>query len=272
MVLSFITNDTAMAAAGESAGIERVLIDLERLGKAERQCGRRLFLSDHRLGDVRRMKQALGTADIMVRLDPLHAGSRWQIDQVIRDGAAIVMLPWFHRLEQAQEFIDLVEGRAAVALLVETPEAVAVLRSLCKLPGVAEIHVGLNDLSLALNRPFLFDVIADGTMDRICAILRGSGVSFGFGGIGSLSRNDLPIHPEWVLAEQVLQGATRGWLSRTFREVPNSRLFQEVQVLHSAIEFWKLAGPRQQAAIKARLRREIRSVSSGMTRRVGVSA
>lgn len=272
MLLSFITNDLAMATAGEAAGIDRVFIDLERLGKADRQSGRCLFLSEHSLNDVHRMKKALVKSNIMVRVDPLNAGSGQQIDRVICDGATVVMLPWFHRLEQVNKFIDLVAERAKVALLVETPAAVAVLPALCKLPGIAEIHIGLNDLSLALNRPFLFDVIADGTIDRICAILRASGVPFGFGGIGSLSRNDLPINPEWILAEQVLQGATRGWLSRTFRDVPVSQLFQEVQCLRRATEFWKSAGPKQQEVIQSRLRRLILSVSSRMKQTVRVLA
>ena len=119
-----------------------------------------------------------------------------------------------------REFIDLVGGRAATVLLVETREAAAILGELTRLPGLSEIHIGLNDLSMSFGKGFLFELIADGTVDGLCATLRGSGLPFGFGGIGSLHRRDLPVPPELILAEQVCQGATRGWLGRTFREIP----------------------------------------------------
>ncbi|MBC8167264.1 MAG: aldolase [Bryobacteraceae bacterium] len=262
MVLSFITNDPALAIA--AGGIDRVFIDLERMGKAERQFGRALFISDHKIGDVRRMKEAVPSAKIMVRIDPLHDHTKQQIDRVISYGASSIMLPYFHSMDKAKEFVDIIAGRAVAALLVETPESVAVLPALCRLAGVGEIHTGLNDLSIALKYAFLFDVIADGTIDRICGILRDGGVPFGFGGIGSLSRKDLPVDPECVLAEQVLQGATRGWLSRTFREVPAAKLPEEVCKIRNAIEFWRSADPGAQAEIRAQLRCQILSASANI--------
>lgn len=98
----------------------------------------------------------------------------------------------------------------------------------------------------------------------IFSILRDGGVPFGFGGIGSLSRKDLPVDPECVLAEQVLQGATRGWLSRTFREVPAAKLPEEVCKIRNAIEFWRSADPGAQAEIRAQLRCQILSASANI--------
>ena len=261
MVLSFITNNLALAVAGDKAGIDRVFIDLENLGKAKRQAGRSLFLSDHEIEDVRRMKEAVREAKIMVRIDPLHLHTKRQIDWVTGYGADVILLPYFHRIDEANRFVDLVAGRAVAALLVETPEAVSVLPVLCRLPGIGEIHIGLNDLSLAMNRSFLFDIVADGTVDRICSVLRDSGLPFGFGGIGSLSRNDLPLEPEAVLAEQVLQGATRGWLSRTFRDLPIEKLDEEVRRIRLTVDFWQNADRYQQEEIRARLRGQILAVS-----------
>ena len=49
MILSFITDDRALAVEAERAGIDRIMIDLEREGKAQRQAGRNLFQSSRRL-------------------------------------------------------------------------------------------------------------------------------------------------------------------------------------------------------------------------------
>ncbi len=259
MKLSLITNSAEVARRGEAAGIDRLFIDLERQGKAERQQGRQLFLSDHTLADVPRIKDVLRQAELMVRLDPLHAGSRDQIAAVIDGGADLLMLPYFQHCAQAEEFVELVAGRAKVVLLVETREAADNLEELARLPGVAEVHIGLNDLSLSLGKTFLFELLADGTIDRLCAILRHCGLPFGFGGIGCLQRRDLPIPPELVLAEQVCQGSTRGWLGRTFREAESTALQQNVLLLRQAIARWQAVDETQIKELRLQLKAHIDS-------------
>jgi hypothetical protein len=259
MQLSLITNDPEFSRSAEDAGIDRILIDLERLGKAERQAGRGLFLSDHALADVPRVRRALRRAELMVRVDPLNVHSREQIDFVIDAGTDYVMLPYFHQQEEAQSFLEIVDGRVEPVLLVETAEAVTILAELCRLPRLAEIHVGLNDLSLSLGKGFLFDLIADGTVDELCGVLRDSAVPFGFAGIGSLSRRDLPVDPELILAEQVCQGATRGWLGRTFRETPPACLSREVRMLREAIESWRRCDARERRRLRSRLVEQVRA-------------
>lgn len=262
MLLSLITNDAVKAEVADSAGVDRIFVDLERIGKPDRQHGRSLFLADHCIDDVQRVRKAIRRATVLVRVDSPRFYTRDQIDRVIDYGASVVMLPYFHSLEQAAAFVETVAGRATVSLLVETPEAVALLPALCSLPGVGEIHVGLNDLSLALGRPFLFDVVADGTIDHICTLLRSCGMPFGVGGIGSLTRTDLPLNPESVLAEQVTQGATRGWLGRTFRDVSSSRMHEEVARIRRAIEHWLSADAEQVALVRSSLRAQIAAQSN----------
>jgi citrate lyase beta subunit len=257
MELSLITNDSTLANLAEEAGIDRIFIDLERLGKAERQFGRGLFLSDHCLNDIPRVRKALHWAKLMVRVDPLHPGSGAQIANVIEAGADLVMLPYFHRLDEAREFLDCVGSRTATVLLVETREAAAILGELTRLPGLSEIHIGLNDLSLSFGKAFLYDLIADGTIDGLCQTLRRSGLPFGFGGISSLRRCHLPVPPELILADQVCQGATRGWLGKTFRETEPSFLQEEVKALRRAIAFWGSADAGEKEWMRMRLLRHI---------------
>jgi hypothetical protein len=235
--------------------------DLERLGKPERQIGKGLFLSTHQATDVPRVRAVLQNSKLMVRIDPIHAASARQIGFVIDAGADFVMLPYFRTPSEAQTFVGLVAGRARAVLLVETREAAARLADLCQLPGVCEIHIGLNDLSLSLGKPFLFDLVADGTIDRLCEILRNSGVPFGYGGLGRLRRRDLPVPPELVLAHQVTQGAVRGWLGRTFRDLDPADMVVEIGRLREAVSRWSRATPWEREQLRSDLRQQIAAVS-----------
>ena len=72
-VLTLWTNDPALAARADAAGVDRVGVDLERLGKAERQRGpRHLDLAAHDWTISARVGAALARADLFARLDPLH--------------------------------------------------------------------------------------------------------------------------------------------------------------------------------------------------------
>jgi hypothetical protein len=54
-----ITNDPAFAQRCDALGGFRLFVDLERLGKAERQAGRNTFISTHQVEDVGRVKRVL---------------------------------------------------------------------------------------------------------------------------------------------------------------------------------------------------------------------
>ena len=257
MELSLITNNPALAGLAEDAGVDRILIDLERLGKAERQFNRGLFLSDHCFNDISPIRNVLNRTKLIVRVDPLHRGSKVQINNVIDEGADLVILPYFHRLDEAWEFLDLVGNRAAAVLLVETREAAKIMGELILLPGLSEIHIGLNDLSLSFGKAFLYDLIADGTVDGLCETLRRSGLPFGFGGIASLRRPDLPIPPELILAHQVCSGASRGWLSRSFRDVDPCLWKEEVNALRRVIAVWSSADSEEYQRMRLSLVRHI---------------
>jgi citrate lyase beta subunit len=262
MQLTLITRDAEFAAEAEDAGIERVMIDLETKGKASRQAGEGLFLSTHRVEDVARVKARLARSQLLVRVNPLGPGSQAEIDRVLRDGADVVMLPYFRDAEEVGEFVRLVGGRAVVSLLMETREAVARADAIVGVAGVDEIHVGLNDLRLSLGLDVIFEAVTSGLVESLAGIVRGAGIRFGFGGIGSLSATHLPVAPERILAEQVRLGASTGWLGRTFRGGMESarkpgELHREVALIRRAIERWSRATPAQHARNREALDREV---------------
>lgn len=275
MKLCLITDAADFARDAEEAGIERVMIDLERDGKAERQAGRQLFLSSHTLASVAPLKSALRRSALVARVNPLSERSASEIDAVIGAGADFVMLPYFFHAGQVRQFVELVRGRSGVILLVETRAAAGSLDEILRVRGIDEVHIGLNDLSISLGHSTLFGPIRTGLIDRLTATLRQSGLPFGFGGVGRLSQTGAPISPERFLAMQVHAGAARAWLGRTFRgQMEKSRvsgeLAAEVALIRAAIDKWSLASEEEAAANARALHEEIvmwetlpaRSVSS----------
>ena len=221
--LMYITNDPDVARIAEEAGVDRIFVDMEYIGKADRQGGMDTVQSRHTAEDVRRLRPVVKKAQLMVRINPMHSGtaeyssSKEEIDAVIEAGADVIMLPYFKTVEEVKLFVELVAGRAKTFPLVETPEAVAAIDEILAVPGIDEIHVGLNDLSLGLGRTFMFELLSDGTIDALAEKFKAAGIPFGFGGIASLGRGILPS--EYVVREHYRLGSTATILSRSFCNV-----------------------------------------------------
>ena len=77
-----------------------------------------------------------------------------------------------------------------------------------------EIFVGLNDLSLGYEKKFMFELLADGTLEMLCLKFRQKGIPFGFGGIASLGKGMLPS--EYIIREHYRLESTCAILSRSF--------------------------------------------------------
>lgn len=218
--LMYITNRPEIAQIAESAGVDRIFVDMEYIGKAARQGGMDTVQSHHTVEDVAKIRDAVTKADVMVRINPIHkaAGgvisSKEEIDAVIEAGADIIMLPYFKTVEEARAFIGMVDGRARTLLLLETPEAAEIVDKIVELPGIDEIFIGLNDLSLGYKKKFMFELLADGTVERLCLKFKQKELSYGFGGIASLGKGMLPS--EYVIREHYRLGSTCVILSRSF--------------------------------------------------------
>lgn len=216
----YITNRPDIARIAEDAGVERIFVDMEYIGKADRQGGMDTVQSNHTLEDVTAVRKVLTKAQLVVRCNPIHnkteeyLGSREEIEQIIARGADVIMLPYFKTVEEVRKFIEYVDGRAITLPLVETPEAVDCIDEILELPGIDEIFVGLNDLSLGYGLSFMFELLADGTVDKLCEKFKKKGIPYGFGGIASLGKGTLPS--EYVIMEHYRLGSTCAILSRSF--------------------------------------------------------
>ena len=70
--LMYITNQPEIAQIAETAGVDRIFVDLEYIGKGQRQGGMDTVQSHHVLEDVKRISNALTTAELLVRVNPIH--------------------------------------------------------------------------------------------------------------------------------------------------------------------------------------------------------
>lgn len=218
--LMYITNRPVVAEIADEAGVDRVFIDLEYIGKEARQFGLDSVKSHHTVSDALKIKKVLKKAELLVRVNPIHAkyadfcGSDYEINSVINAGADVIMLPMYHSVDEVEKFLKIVDGRAKIMLLAETPGACDIMKEVVMLPQVDEIHIGLNDLHLAYHKKFMFELLADGTVDKICSDIKKSNKPFGFGGIARIGYGMLPA--EYIIKEHYRIGSTCAILSRSF--------------------------------------------------------
>lgn len=218
--LMYITNKPQVALIAEKTGVQRIFVDMEYIGKSDRQGGLDTVQSFHTVEDICKLKNCLSASELMVRCNPIHekterySSSEEEIDAIVDAGVDIIMLPYFKSRNEVEKFINIVNGRVKTLLLIETPEAVANIDEILDVKGINEVFVGLNDLSLGYRMKFMFQLLVDGTVERLCNKFKAKGLPYGFGGIAALGKGTLPA--ERVIAEHYRLGSTCAILSRSF--------------------------------------------------------
>lgn len=212
--LMYLTNSPKIAAIAEKNGVDRIFLDLELRGKEARQANMDTVISHNSFQDVRPLRDALHTAELLVRINSVYDGTKAEVDRVIADGADVVMLPYFKTVSEVETFVNAVNGRAKTCLLCETPEAAEHIEEILSVPGIDEVHIGINDLHLGYHRHFMFELVADGTVEHLCTAFRRHGLFYGFGGVARVGEGALPA--EYVLGEHYRLGSQMVILSRAF--------------------------------------------------------
>lgn len=213
LVLFYITNNPKVAVIAEKYGVNRIWIDLESIDKETRQQNLDTVKSHHTVMDIRNIKPLLTKSDLLVRINKWYDGSEEEIDNVINAGADYIMLPYWKTIKEVEKFICAVDKRCKTVLLLETKEAVEIADEILKFE-IDEIHIGLNDLHLSYGLTFMFELLANGTVERLCNKFKDFGIPYGFGGISRLGSGLLPA--EKVIMEHYRLGSSRAILSRSF--------------------------------------------------------
>ena len=97
--LMYITNRPDIAQIAETAGVDRIFIDMEFIGKSVRQGGMDTVQNHHTLDDVKIISESIESAELLVRVNPIHEktenyiSSEEEINRAIENGAKILMLP-----------------------------------------------------------------------------------------------------------------------------------------------------------------------------------
>lgn len=220
LLLMYITNNPKIAAIAQKAGVDRVWVDMEYIGKEVRQAGMNTVKSFHTVDDIKALRPIITSSELLVRVNPIHdatneyCSSEQEIEDTLAAGADVIMLPMFKTANEVSRFIRTVDGRAKTVLLFETAEAVENIDDILSVEGIDEVHIGLNDLHLAYGQKFMFQLLCDGTVEKLCQKFKEKGVKYGFGGIARVGFGTLPA--EHIIAEHYHLGSTAAILSRGF--------------------------------------------------------
>lgn len=222
--LLYITNKPDVARIAEKNGVDRIFVDMEYIDKAKRQHGRACVLNHHTFEDEIAIREAITKSEVLVRVNPIHdeqadgyPGTEDEIERVLQAGADIVMLPYFKTVNEVERFLEAVHGRTKTMLLLETAEAAKLVDEIASLDGVDEVHIGLNDLSISYHSNFMFEMLSNGTVEKLCRHLKQFDKPYGFGGLASLGRGMVPA--EMIIKEHYRLGSTGAILSRSFCNV-----------------------------------------------------
>lgn len=212
--LMYITNNPDIALVAEKYGVDRIWIDLETMGKQERQKHIDSVKSQHAIKDIETVSKVLTKAELMVRVNPWNSNSEKELEDVIRAGAQRIMLPMWKTFEEVDRFLKTVNKRVPTILLAETKEAVECFDEVLSHPLVDDIHIGLNDMHLSYKLTFMFELLTNGTVDMLCKKCSQKNIKYGFGGIACIGEGMVPA--EKILMEHYRLGSTAVILSRSF--------------------------------------------------------
>ena len=235
LTLMYITNNPKVAEIAQSAGVDRIWVDMEWIGKEDRQAGMNTVKSHHTIEDIVNLRPIVTSSTLMARINPIHSAtkeygdSREEIESTIAAGAEVIMLPMFKTVKEVEKFVEYVSGRVKTQLLVETKEAHQSIDKILEVPGIDEVHIGLNDLHLSYGQRFMFEPLCDGKVEAMADKLNERGIKFGIGGIARLGKGILPA--EYVIAEHYRLGSSAAILSRSFCDANNVENVESIRQL-----------------------------------------
>ena len=215
MITMILDNDIENIKIYDKSGVDRIFIDLEINGKQDRQGHLDTVISTHSQECIKNTKRVLKNSKLLVRVNPIYENSANEISKSIQNGADIIMLPMFKTVAEVKIFIDYVDKKAKTCLLLETSESLARIDDILEIDGIDEIHIGLNDLHLALGLDFMFELMGDGLIEYMANKIKAKNIPFGIGGVARMDEGMLMGNI--IIKEHIRLGSSMVILSRTFK-------------------------------------------------------
>jgi 2-keto-3-deoxy-L-rhamnonate aldolase RhmA len=209
--LLLFATDPVLVAEATRAGMDGVIVDWERRGKARRQAGQGTQINSDTLADLRRVR---ATTDVTVicRLNGFGWWTPREVDQAIDAGADELLLPMVRNTDEVDRTLECVADRCGLGILVETSQGVRATPELVTRP-LSRVYVGLNDLRIDRGSDNLFQPLVDGTVEQIRAHV--GGLPFGVAGLTVPDRG-APVPSRLLAAELTRIGAGFTFLRRSF--------------------------------------------------------
>jgi hypothetical protein len=227
--LTLLTGDPQLAAQADRVGVDRIGVDFERLGKAQRQAGEDTRLSEHNWDDLAAVAPALKRAALFVRVNPINPDSTSEVDRALETAAAAVRV-----------------------------------REIVAVPGIDEVMFGLNDLRLQFGVRNHFEVLASPLLDGLAREVRQAGLPLSVGGIARTDDAALPVSPDLVYAQFPRLDATGAWLSRSFFNgtPPGWDFGEAVVAMRRRLTEWAAAPPIDLKRARDDLARDARAAAA----------
>jgi HpcH/HpaI aldolase/citrate lyase family len=209
--LFLFTLDGAAAATAVRAGIDGLIVDWETRGKSIRQLGAGTEINSGTVAHLRRVRAAT-SAQVLCRINPFGADTEAEVECALAGGADEILVPMVRTPADVVRTLEVVDGRCATGILIETQDAVDCAAELARLP-LSRVYVGLNDLAIDRGTPSIFSAVADGTVARLPRLFD---VPFGFAGLTVPDRGD-PVPCRLLIAEMARLGCAFSFLRRSYR-------------------------------------------------------
>ena len=119
--LMYITNNPEIASVALEAGTDIIFVDMEYIGKDERQGGLDSVKNHHTPDDIKKLRKTVDAYDgrqLLARVNPIHEHSETEINSAIESGADILMLPMWKSVAEVEKFIRFVNKKAMTILLL----------------------------------------------------------------------------------------------------------------------------------------------------------
>lgn len=253
--LTLFSTDPDFIKNAVAAGVNAIIVDWERAGKARRQIGADTEIRRDTLADLQRVR-ACTQATLICRINPVGSTTEREIEQAIATDVDEILVPMVRDLEAVESVLKKCEGRCGVGILVETRAALGILDELASMP-LSRVYVGLNDLAIDLGERNIFTAILDGTVETV---RRHFAAPFGFGGL-TLSDRGYPIACRLLIGEMARLNCTFSFLRRSFhRDIKGRDLKTEIPRLLRALQEARLRSSDGIAADRHELERAIMAV------------
>lgn len=246
-----ITNNSEIGSYLIKNGVSRIFIDLESLGKMQRQKDRDTWKTNHVMEDIKNMKGKIKSKKLLVRLNPWNLNSKDEINIAIKYGADYLMLPMIKKISDIRNFCEVVRYRVPVVPLIETRESLLFLDEIIKIESINEIYIGLNDLAISCGYKFIFEPLINGMLDNASILLNKNTIKWGFGGIAKIGEGLLPA--EYILGEHVRLKSTNVILSRSFhggakelsKLINQANIKKEIEKLNIVYKKWLISSEEE---------------------------